>query len=60
MTRKEILFKLKTIGCDETTYEDIKSYLRWNNWTLKNVTDIQEACENHCKLYVNGNLIGVI
>ena len=60
MTRKEILFKLKTIGCDETTYEDIKSYLRWNNWTLKDVTAIEAECENHCKLYVNHICIGII
>lgn len=61
MTRKEIIKKLESIGCDEITYENIKYYLRINNWKLKDVTDIQKSeTKGYCRLFVEGIEVGVI
>lgn len=61
MTRKEIIKKLEIIGCDETTYENIKYYLKANNWKLKDVTDIQKSeTKGYCRLFVEGIEVGVI
>ena len=60
MTRKEVMQRLEQIGCNLMTYDNIKYYLSVNNWTLKNITDIQpDEVKGYCKLYLDNELIGV-
>lgn len=60
MTRKEVMQRLEHIECDLITYNAIKYYLSVNNWTLKDITDIQpDDVRGYCKLFIDNKLIGV-
>lgn len=60
MTREEVMQRLEQFECDSISYNAIKYYLGANDWTFKDITDIQpDEVKGYCKLYVDNELIGV-